>query len=63
MSMTDTAWAVTWIAASGGFTEKGEPVRAWGKDANGYLVAVRTDSGVYPVDNLPAVMAHERDTS
>jgi hypothetical protein len=56
--LTDPATAVTWIAASGGMTERdGEPVRSYGKDPRGYLVAVRTDTGTYPVDNLPAVQA------
>jgi hypothetical protein len=54
---TETRWATKWIAASGGVYQNGEAVRSFGKDASGYLVAVRTDSGTYPVRNLPAVLA------
>ena len=60
---TDTAWAVTWLTSTGpGVAIKnGEIVRSFGKDAQGYLVAVRTDSGTYPVENLQAVLAHRRE--
>jgi hypothetical protein len=59
---TDTAWAVTWIAASGGQQlADGQQVRSYGKDEGGRLVAVRTDAGDFPVNNLSAVLAHRRD--
>jgi hypothetical protein len=58
--LTDPAWVVSWITA--GMSQpaaNGETVRAYGKDADNHLVAVRTDSGVLPVHNLPAVIAHQ----
>lgn len=56
---TETRWATRWLAASGsGVFQNGEAVRSFGKDASGYLVAVRTDSGTYPVRNLAAVLAN-----
>jgi hypothetical protein len=58
---TDTAWAVTWIAATGGRLN-GPPVLAYGKDASGYLVAVRTADGTFPVANLAAVLAHAAES-
>jgi len=58
---TDTSWAASWLTASGGdFFAHGERIRSYGKDANGHLVAVRTDSGTYPVRNLPAVLFHAK---
>jgi hypothetical protein len=55
---TDTKWATRWLTSTGTAVVNGETVRSWGKDGDGYLVAVRTDSGTYPVRNLPAVIAH-----
>lgn len=55
---TETAWASRWLGATGTATQNGEVIRSWGKDSGGFLVAVRTDSGTYPVRNLPAVLAH-----
>lgn len=55
---TEIVWATRWLAASGVATQNGEVIRSFGKDASGYLVAVRTDSGTYPVRNLAAVLAH-----
>lgn len=55
---TDVAWATRWFGSTGTATQNGEVIRAWGKDEEGYLVAVRTDSGTYPVRSLPAVLAH-----
>jgi hypothetical protein len=57
---TDTAWAVKWLTSTGTATQNGEVVRGWGKDENGFLVAVKTDSGTHPVVNLPAVLAHSK---
>jgi hypothetical protein len=59
--VTSTKWAVTWLSASGRFESNGETTRAYGKDVNGYLVAIRTDSGDRPVHNLAAVIAHRQD--
>ena len=56
---TNTSWATRWMASSGTAVQNGEVVRSWGKDADGNLVAVRTDTGTYPVRNLPAVLAHQ----
>ena len=58
--VTDTAWAARWLSASGVAVQNGEVIRSWGKDEHGHLVAVRTDSGTYPVRNLSAVLAHDR---
>ena len=58
---TETAWAVRWLAATGAAGPfNGSPIRAWGKDTDGYLVAVRTDQGIFPVQNIGAVLAHRK---
>lgn len=57
---TDVTWATKWLASTGTATQNGEVVRSWGKDGNGFLVAVKTDSGTYPIKNLPAVLAHTK---
>lgn len=55
---TDPATAVSWITASNSDQWfNGQSVRAYGKDRHNHLVAVRTDSGIYPVENLPAILA------
>jgi hypothetical protein len=58
---TNLKWAKRWLTASGlsDAVFNGQTIRAWGKDEAGYLVAVRTDAGIFPVQNLPAVLYHE----
>ena len=59
--LTDTAWATRWLTATGAANDMlvhGYPVRSYGKDQHGYLVAVRNEAGTFPVRNLPAVLAH-----
>ncbi len=63
-SVTNIEWAVSWLGGCGTQKREGEMIRAYGKDDRNHLVAIRTDSGVYPVRNLAAVMhAESRATS
>jgi hypothetical protein len=59
--VTKIEWATTWLTAGRLEFFYGEPVHAYGKDADGHLVAVRIDSGIRPVHNLPAVIAHRQE--